>query len=181
MVIDSFALEAVAATGALCLGIAARRRRARPARAVAPPLNSLIRRLPHRHRRRARLIVAIAREHLAAHPNSSVEGFTAREALRTYLPDTIGAYLAVPPTRRTTRSAGARSADDDLNLQLRTLQSGVERLRIADADIGVSRMAANGAFLNERFGPPGPLPIGAQAVGIVRECLDVIDRLLRRI
>jgi hypothetical protein len=103
---------------------------------------------------------------MTRHPAGTFEAFTAAETLRTYLPQTIEAYLAVPAGYRRERRAGQPSADDELRTQLTTLASGLMRIMDADAAAGFSRLSANGAFLNERFGSaPAPQRLGpAQAL-----------------
>ncbi len=177
--IDAYILEALAATGCIGLGLAARRRSAKPRR-PPPQLPRLTAQLPYRHRREAGSIAGIAREQLQRHPPGSHAAFTAREALQTYLPDTIGAYLAVPPALRRSRQPGQRSPDDELNAQFRTLRSGLERLREEDAAAGAARMAQNGAFLHDRFGPPDPAPLHVYALATFRELVDVVAAYLRK-
>ena len=178
-VIDALIVESLAVTACAGLAVAARRRRAPIVKRVAlPPLSRLVADLPGRHRREARAIVELAREHVRRHPDGSADAFTAREALRTYLPDTITAYLHVPRGLRRTPRAGGPSPDDELRRQFATLRHGLERLRDADADAGASHMSVNGAFLNERFGP-APERLGPSSP--VREFTDMIGDYLRRL
>jgi hypothetical protein len=150
-----------------------------PARNLA----RLIAQLPYRRRREARAIVALAREQLERHPAGSAELFTAREALRAYLPETLTAYLAIPPALRRARQADGSSPDAELGRQLRTLYAGLERLRAADAATGANRMAANGAFLNERFGPAQAPEAALSAVlrSAVREIVELVGVYVRRV
>ena len=117
----------------------------------------LINQLPNRHRREARAIVEIAREHDKRHLGGRIDSYTARETLRSYLPETIVAYLAVPGTLRGQTRHGLRSPDDELAHQFYALRTGLERMRDADADLAVQRMNENKTFLHDRFGEPPPL------------------------
>jgi hypothetical protein len=176
--IEELALEALAAValgwGALAVF------RSRPA---SPSLGSWVAQLRRRHRREARTIIALAREQDSRHAAGALEAFTARETLRSYLPETLAAYLAVPPAQRRVRSGGNLSPDDELSRQLRTLRHGLERMERSDADAAAARMAANGAFLRERFGHSPAHADGAPA-DIAREVGAVLATLhtyLRRI
>lgn len=131
---------------------AARRDRAPSSFAMA----RLIGTLPVRHRREARRIVAIAREHDGANLVGQLDGFTARETLRRYLPETIAAYLCVPVELRGRRRGGLPSPDEELADQLHALRAGLEALRDSVADAAVQRMQQNKTFLHDRFGPPPP-------------------------
>jgi hypothetical protein len=176
--IEEFALEALAAValgwGALAVF------RSRPA---SPSLGSWVAQLRRRHRREARAIVALAREQDTRHAAGSLEAFTARETLRSYLPETLAAYLAVPPAQRRVRCGGNLSPDEELSRQLRTLRHGLERAERSDADAAAARMAANGAFLRERFGRP-PARDDIAAADVVEEigaAIGTLHTYLRRI
>ncbi len=179
---DPFILESLIATGTAGLGIAAARRASANRRPARPPMPRLmIAALPHRHRRAARAIADRARAYLGRHPDGSLETFTARETLRSYLPETVAAYLAVPPGSRRKRRSGALSADDEFRRQLLTLRAGLDRLFQAEADIGAARMAENGAFLNERFGaPPEAIAKPASVASSVDEFVRVLAAYLHR-
>jgi len=181
---DALVLDAAAAAG--CIAVAAALRYGKPTlgirRSALPqsvPLARSMRELRRRHRRVVRSIVKLAHECLERQPNGSFEDFTARETLRSYLPETLAAYLAVPRALRRVRRAGRPSADDELKRQLWTLQSGLERLREAHAEIGATRMETNGAFLNERFASPD-LPPPSDRRSLVSELVDVLQTTLRR-
>lgn len=180
---DALTLDAAAAAaGCIAVGIAMRYRKPAIRRPPPPPVLPLarsIRYVRRRHRRVAREIVELAYECLERHPDGSFEAFTARETLRSYLPETLAAYLAVPRALRRIRRAGRSSSDDELSSQLRTLYRGLERIREADAEVGASRMTANGAFLGERF----PSPEFARSPGrrsVFGELVDVLESALRR-
>ncbi len=82
--------------------------------------------------------------------------FSLRETGRRYLPDTLNAYLNVPPSQRDA------VADGLLVDQLRLLERATASRLAALAETGRSNLAANGAFLSERFGPVQELPAVAQ-------------------
>lgn len=179
---DALVIEAVVGAGLLAATIATGNRKRSTRRPVRTPVISVarsIRDLRRRHRRAARAVVGLANACLERHPADSFEAFTAREALQRYLPETLAAYLAVPRELRRVGRGGRPCADDELGLQLRTLYGGLERLRDADAAIGETRMAANGAFLNERFASAeAPVSLGRRSV--LSEVVDVIESALRR-
>ncbi len=158
--IDAFIVEVITALSAVPLALgtaAALRARGAKAPSAAPPrrsIRSLIRELPRRHRREAKTIVALARDRDKRHGPSRLDAFTARETLRSYLPDTIEPYLTVPAALRRLSRNGGPSPDQELARQLATLRSALERLRDDDADVAAERMAQNRNFLNERFGAP---------------------------
>src|SRR5450631_1968985 len=78
--------------------------------------------------------------------------FSLKETGRRYLPDTLNAYLNVPASQRDT------VADTLLVDQLRLLERATAARLAALAAAGRSDLAANGAFLAERFGPAQALP-----------------------
>jgi len=177
---DTLTLDIAAAVLGCILTTTALRHRKPAARPSAPqPFSRSIRELRRRHRRVARAIVALAYECLERHADGSFEAFTARETLRSYLPETLAGYLAVPPTLRRLQRPGRPSADDELSRQLCTLQRGLERIREADAARGASRMAANGAFLGERFAAPSS-PGAPERRSMLSDLADVLEAALRR-
>jgi hypothetical protein len=180
---DALTLDVAAAAACTAFGMAMLTRKRTSVRAPSPPrvpIGRFMRHLRRRHRRAVRAIVELAHECLERHPDGSFETFTAQEALRTYLPETLLAYFAVPRALRRAGSGGGPSADDELSRQLRTLQRGLERIRAADAAAGAARMAANGTFLNERFAstPVARLP---DRRSVVSEFVDVLETALHRI
>ncbi len=186
IVIEALIVEAVVAATAvpLALGTAiAVRRRGVAAAAPVPSrraMGALVGQLPHRHRREAKLIVELAHDHEKRNSSSRLDAFTAREALRSYLPDTISAYLAVPKDVRRRSRNGQLSPDEELARQLRTLRAGLERLRDGDADVAATRMAENRTFLYERFGkPPGDAPLTSPTIS--ERVRGLIDEFLRGI
>jgi hypothetical protein len=107
--------------------------------------------------------------------------FSLRETRKRYLPDTLRAYLDIPPSLRGERDATGRTADELLIAQLDHLERATaQRLRELAAR-GTETIAANGAFLTERFGPaealPEAVPAAAPAsapLALVRTFLDGI-------
>src|SRR5271170_5463913 len=84
--------------------------------------------------------------------------FSLRETRARYLPDTLRAYLDVPPSLRAERDAAGRTPDELLVAQLDHLERATAaRLRELAAR-RTEGIAANGAFLTERFGPATALP-----------------------
>jgi len=84
--------------------------------------------------------------------------FSLRETRSRYLPDTLRAYLDVPPSLRHERDATGRSPDERLIAQLDHLERAVaQRLRELAA-ARTDAVAVNEAFLAERFGPADALP-----------------------
>ena len=109
--------------------------------------------------------------------------YSLRETRARYLPDTLRAYLDIPPSLRGERDAAGRTPDELLIAQLDHLERATaQRLRELAAR-STEEIAANGAFLTERFGPAAALPQAAPAEGVsaaplalVRTFLDGIER-----
>jgi hypothetical protein len=109
--------------------------------------------------------------------------YSLRETRARYLPDTLRAYLDVPPSLRGDRDTGGRTPDELLVAQLDHLERATAaRLRELAARRTES-IAANGAFLTERFGPAAELPAAAPVepgnaapLALVRTFLDGIAR-----
>ncbi len=78
--------------------------------------------------------------------------FSLRETERRYLPDTLDAYLNLPPSQRDA------VADELLVDQLRLLERATAQRLAALSAAGRAELAANGSFLVERFGPAESLP-----------------------
>jgi hypothetical protein len=94
-------------------------------------------------------------EALLAAGGSDEAAYALRETERRYLPDTLGAYLGVPPARRDA------TAETMLIEQLRLLERATaQRLSVLSESAEVA-LAANGRFLTERFGPIDTLPESA--------------------
>jgi len=109
--------------------------------------------------------------------------YSLRETRARYLPDTLRAYLDIPPSLRGERDASGRTPDELLIAQLDHLErAAAQRLRELAAR-GTQGIAANAAFLTERFGPAAELPqaapvaaVGAAPLALVRTFLDGIER-----
>lgn len=90
-------------------------------------------------------------------------GFTLRETRERYLPDTLRAYLDVPPSLRAEKDSSGKSPEERLSAQLELIERAVaQRLREAGAR-RADAVAANERFLAERFGPAESLPEAASA------------------
>jgi hypothetical protein len=109
--------------------------------------------------------------------------FSLRETRARYLPDTLRAYLDIPPSLRGERDATGRTPDDLLIAQLDHLERATaQRLREVAAR-GTEGIAANAAFLTERFGPAASLPEAsppaagtAPPQALVRTFLEALER-----
>jgi hypothetical protein len=109
--------------------------------------------------------------------------YALRETRTRYLPDTLRAYFEIPPSLRGERDASGRTPDELLLVQLDHLErAAAQRLRELAAR-GTDGIAANGAFLTERFGPAEALPPAAPVdagisppVALVRAFLEGIGR-----
>lgn len=94
-------------------------------------------------------------ERLVASGASDEAAYALRETERRYLPDTIRAYEEIPPARRDA------TADEMLVEQLRLLERATAQRLAVLAESAETKLAANGAFLAERFGPVESLPEAA--------------------
>ena len=91
-------------------------------------------------------------ERLLASGGNDESAFALRETERRYLPDTLKAYEDIPPARRDATAA------EMLVGQLRLLERATAQRLAALAERAETALAANGAFLTERFGPLESLP-----------------------
>lgn len=115
-------------------------------------------------------------EGLVAGGAADEAAYALRETERRYLPDTLRAYLDVPPARRDD------AAREMLVEQLRLLERATAQRLARLAQGAETALAANGAFLTERFGaleslpePPAdaaPLPVSST---LVRRALAKIE------
>jgi hypothetical protein len=114
---------------------------------------------------------------LASGDRADEAAYALRETGRRYLPDTLRAYLDIPPARR---DAAAREM---LIEQLRLLERATAQ-RLATLSQGAeTALAANAAFLEERFGPLESLPEAPPAITddhvvsttLVRRALERIE------
>ena len=104
--------------------------------------------------------------------------YSLRETRARYLPDTLRAYLDVPPSLRGERDASGRTPDELLIAQLDHLERATaQRLRELAAR-RTEGIAANGAFLTERFGPAAALPDAAPAAPVTSAPLALVRTFL---
>ena len=96
-------------------------------------------------------------EALIARGGSDEAAYALRETERRYLPDTLGAYLDVPPALRDEAAATM------LVEQLRLLERATAQRLSVLAESAEHALAANGRFLAERFGALDTLPETAAA------------------
>ena len=117
-------------------------------------------------------------EALLARGGSDEAAYALRETERRYLPDTLDAYLGVPPALRDATSATM------LVEQLRLLERATAQRLAVLAESAENALAANGRFLTERFGPLDTLPESASGGGdpataaptaLVRRVLDRLE------
>ena len=108
--------------------------------------------------RRIEALLAEADPILARGGATDEASFALRETKTRYLPDTINAYLDVPPSLRGQADAGGKTPDERLVAQLEHLErAAAQRLReLASRSTDV--VAANERFLTERFGAADALP-----------------------
>ena len=115
---------------------------------------------------------------LLARGGSDEAAYALRETERRYLPDTLRSYEEIPPARRDA------TASEMLVQQLQLLERATAQRLAVLAESAETALAANGAFLTERFGPLETLPEAAVAepvdgsaapVTLVRRLLDRIE------
>ncbi len=97
-------------------------------------------------------LLAQAEPLLATGAGGEEAGYALRETERRYLPDTVRAYADIPPARRDAAAA------EMLVEQLRLLERATAQRLAALAESAQTALAANGAFLSERFGALDTLP-----------------------
>jgi hypothetical protein len=108
--------------------------------------------------RRIEALLAEAEPIIARGGATDEATFSLRETRTRYLPDTINAYLDVPPSLRGEPDAGGRTPNDRLVAQLEHLErAAAQRLRELGAR-STDSVAANERFLTERFGAADALP-----------------------
>lgn len=91
-------------------------------------------------------------EGLIGAADSDDAAYALRETERRYLPDTLKAYVDIPPARRDATAASM------LVEQLRLLERATAQRLAALSERAETALAANGAFLTERFGRLEALP-----------------------
>src|ERR1700694_2203733 len=99
-------------------------------------------------------------EPLLAAGGSDDAAYALRETERRYLPDTLKAYEDIPPARRDATAA------EMLVAQLRLLERATAQRLAALSESAEVALAANGAFLTERFGALETLPEAPPAEAI---------------
>jgi hypothetical protein len=108
--------------------------------------------------RRIEALLAEAEPIIARGGATDEATYSLRETRTRYLPDTINAYLDVPPSLRAEPDAGGKTPDDRLIAQLEHLErAAAQRLRELAAR-STDTVAANERFLTERFGSADALP-----------------------
>ena len=118
-------------------------------------------------------------ETLLARGGSDEAAYALRETERRYLPDTLKAFEDIPPARRDATAAGM------LVEQLRLLERATAQRLAVLAESAETALAANGAFLSDRFGPLDALPetaavepldpATASAPALVRRVLERLE------
>jgi hypothetical protein len=117
-------------------------------------------------------------EPLLAGGTGDEAGFALRETQRRYLPDTVNAFLDIPPARRDA-VAGSMLVE-----QLRLLERATAQRLAALAERAETAQKANGRFLQARFGPADALPeapavevddASAPPAMLVRRVLERLD------
>ncbi len=93
-----------------------------------------------------------ARRLAASVPNSDEATYALKETERRYLPDTLAAYLDIPASQRDAASA------EMIVGQLALLERATAQRLATLAETSRTSLAANGAFLSERFGALETLP-----------------------
>ncbi|HYW53277.1 MAG TPA: hypothetical protein VFF00_09935 [Candidatus Elarobacter sp.] len=96
-------------------------------------------------------------EGLLSTGGSDEAAYALRQTERRYLPDTLRAYEDIPPARRDATAA------EMLVEQLRLLERATAQRLAVLAESAETALAANGAFLTERFGPVDALPEPARS------------------
>lgn len=91
-------------------------------------------------------------DRLLAAGGSDEAAYALRETERRYLPDTLKAYEEIPPARRDA------TAGEMLIEQLKLLERATAQRLAVLSESAETALAANGAFLTERFGPIETLP-----------------------
>ncbi|MHB8146514.1 MAG: hypothetical protein ACYDGM_04540 [Vulcanimicrobiaceae bacterium] len=86
------------------------------------------------------------------------DAFALRETRGRYLPETLAAYEAIPPTLRGVSSGSQPSADDLLIEQLSILERACSQQVSRLAESSRSALSTNGRFLTERLGSLEALP-----------------------
>lgn len=95
--------------------------------------------------------------HTAQFPVGSPDLYVLQRTAVDYLPTTIEAYLALPPSYATQRTIqGGRTSLDVLREQLELLDAKMDEIAEAVHQRDSDRLLANGIFLEDRFGKGAP-------------------------
>jgi hypothetical protein len=95
--------------------------------------------------------------HTAQFPVGSPDLYVLQRTAVDYLPTTIEAYLALPPSYATQRAIqGDRTSLDVLREQLELLDAKMDEIAEAVHQRDSDRLLANGIFLEDRFGKGAP-------------------------
>lgn len=95
--------------------------------------------------------------HTAQFPVGSPDLYVLQRTAVDYLPTTIEAYLALPPSYATQRAIqGGRTSLDILREQLELLDAKMDEIAEAVRQRDSDRLLANGIFLEDRFGKGAP-------------------------
>jgi hypothetical protein len=108
--------------------------------------------------RRIEALLAEAEPILARGGGTDEASFALRETKARYLPDTLNAYLDVPPSLRAQADAGGKTPDERLVAQLEHLERAAAQCLRELAARSTDSVAANERFLTERFGAAEALP-----------------------
>ncbi|HEV3088110.1 MAG TPA: hypothetical protein VGX96_12880, partial [Candidatus Elarobacter sp.] len=109
---------------------------------------------------------------------SDEAAYALRETERRYLPDTLKAYEEIPPARRDA------VAGEMLVEQLKLLERATAQRLAVLAESAETALAANGAFLSERFGRLETLPEAVPAMPLDASTAaptSLVRRVLERI
>jgi hypothetical protein len=118
-------------------------------------------------------------ERLLAAGGSDEAAFALRETERRYLPDTLKAFEDIPPARRDATAA------EMLVEQLKLLERATAQRLAVLSESAETALAANGAFLTERFGPAEALPEAPAVIepagGVNAPPATLVRRFLERL
>jgi len=106
---------------------------------------------------------------------SDEAAYALRETERRYLPDTVRAFLDIPPARRD------ETAQRMLVDQLALLERATAQRLAALAERSETLLAANGSFLAERFGPLESLPAAPAVAAENAAPATLVRRVLDRV
>lgn len=129
-----------------------------PARQVPSGRIEALLQLPEPARSRAWSLLCAVQDSLQVGPGDPQSTYLLREVRDSYLPDTIEAYLRLPPSARAQLDRQGQSPEALLLDQLILLEGGVREAQRHD-HTAADRLLAQGRFLSERFGPARDLKV----------------------